>query len=177
MWDPNLQARYSERGTISSSTGNGPISKRRGCQKGCLVLFALLLIPYLIYASIIIVPNLFNHVKWLVNGSPSYTATVSINAFVPYAGANSISVKDGKVVDLKRPGCVDCSMLLGSISHYTIENQFADGYLCPLFFPLLICSFEYDPQLGYIREANADCPIPDACMTHVSTTDVKLGPR
>jgi hypothetical protein len=137
-----------------------------------MLLFPLLVI-YLAYAVYLIPRNLVNQVKWYLRGSRDYSFTLSEYGLLPpdiQIGRNVV-VKNGEVVpvsniSLREPVYTD--------DINSIDAMFDAIYFYPLFFPLLICSVEYDPFYGYPSDMTVNCPIPDACYTVVEIKNVRI---
>jgi hypothetical protein len=137
---------------------------------GCLIVVGFLLLPYMINAWTVVVPKLVFSSKWQALGWKGYVMTVNQTAFSPLAGHNVIRVEAGKVTSVLDSRCVQCS--LSSFQELTVESIFrrADG--CALLFPLLTCSFSYDPALGYPTHVEVNCPIADACYNWLQVENV-----
>ena len=158
---------------------SNPQPKRTGCRRTCIVILAIVLIPYLFNALIVLGGSFLNQIKWHIKGSPNYTATVAMNAFSPLNGESTITVQQGRVIsgtNWRYDRCDGCPPASKYFAELTIENMFSRTYGCALLFPLFTCSYKYDSQLGYPREAKINCPIPDACMTYFFVTDLTTSP-
>lgn len=163
---------------MSISVPSNQLTKR-GCWRGCLVVLAIVLVPYLINALIVLGGSIFNQIKWRTNGSSNYTATVIMTALSPVAGESTITVQNGQIIsgtNWAYDHCKGCSNAAQFFSEISIESMFERTYGCAFFFPWLTCSYEYDAQLGYPTKANVDCPIPDACLTHITVTNLQITP-
>ena len=85
-----------------------------------------------------------------------------------------MTVQGGQIVSGQNPLCNGCPLEV--YRPVTIEGMFASAWPCSFFFPVLLCSFEYDPSYGYPKKVTIDCPIPDACFDAIRVTEVKLTP-
>jgi hypothetical protein len=140
---------------------------------GCLVIISIIFAPYILNAIYLLGGSFINQAIWQSRGSSSYKATVSMTAFSPLMGSSTITVKDGKVIAAKRSSS-ETDYNLKVFDEITIERMFADIKDCSIFFPLLWCSFEYDPYYGYPKRVTIDCPIADACLTHLWVDKLEL---
>jgi Family of unknown function (DUF6174) len=121
------------------------------------------------------VPNGVNRVKWLLRGSANYQFTISKSGLLPpdiQMGRNVV-VKNSKIAAVSN---VSLSEPVYTSDIETIEAMFNGVYFCSLFFPLFICSFDYDPYYGYPSNVVVNCPIPDACFTGIEVRDVVILP-
>ncbi len=151
------------------SQGNMPKAKKKqklGCwPRGCLIVVAIFIAPYVLNAVYLLGESAINQMKWQRRGSSSYIATVSMTALSPLAGTNTITVQDGKVVAVQS-SWREANTYLHNFDALTIETMFSNVKDCAINFPLVWCSFEYDAYYGYPKKVMIDCPIPDACMAH-----------
>jgi hypothetical protein len=155
-----------------------PQSAKSGCRRGCLVVLAIIFIPYLINALIVLSGSLFNQIKWHTNGSPNYTITVSLTAMSPIGGESIVTVENGKIISGTN-GLYNThgggASGLEVFREVTIENIFERTYGCALFFPLLTCYYAYDQQFGYPTEAYFEIHLPvTEGSTHVTISKVQV---
>ena len=150
---------------------------KRRFRNGCLFLLGLFFVPYIFNALILSSGNMFNRVKWQMCGSSSYTATVELTALTPFTGPNKILVKDGKLIAAANSSSVNFTKntnLDESFDEMTVESMFSEVKNCIIFFPLLTCTFRYDSNFGYPEEVEINCPIPDACYTHLWVDNLEI---
>ena len=163
----------------SATSAPGNQSAARGCRQACLVILVIVLAPYWLNALITLGGSFFNRTKWHAYGSPNYTLTAGEIAFSPLGGENRIVVQSGRVISGTSPyfeHCQDYPRNFEVFQELTVDRLFDNAYPCALLFPFLTCSFEYDQHLGYPTKVNIDCPIPDACLTHITVTDLQIAP-
>jgi len=56
----------------------------------------------------------------------------------------------------------------------SVEGIFNSVYSCAFSFPLSVCSFKYEPTLGYPTEITINCPIPDACYSKTLISNLEI---
>ncbi len=150
-----------------------------GCRRSCFGLLLVFFIPYAINGLITLGSSFFNQIKWRTNGSPNYTFTVEMNAFSPAAGKSTITVRNGQIISGTNgyyDRCQDCPSAAKFFREVSLESMFERTYGCAFLFPLLICSYDYEARFGYPTKANVDCPIADACLTHITVTNLQITP-
>jgi len=145
---------------------------RRG--RGCLIVAAVVLTPYLLNALFFLGRNYFYEARWRTHGSSDYTITVQLSALSPIQGESVISVQNSRIISSTNPLCPSCER--GIYQSYTVEAMFGSAIGCALLFPFLICAIEYDSKYGYPRAITINCPIPDACYSSVTVTSLEFTP-
>ena len=141
-------------------------------KRGCLSTLKRLLIIYLVIVLIIDIPNIINHLKWRIRGSADYTFSISKSGLLPKEVIEEriVIVKSNEIIQVIQ---ASTGQSVYSSDVQTIETMFAEAYVCPFFFPLIRCSYKYDPFYGYVSYKKVDCPIPDACYSSATITDLK----
>lgn len=153
----------------------GQSQKSIGCRQSCVILFLPMLLLYLSYGVFLIVPNGVNRIKWLIRGSANYQFTISKYGLLPpdIQIGRKVVVKNGEIATVSNVSLNE-PVYVSDIG--TIETMFNNVYSCSLFFPLFICSFNYDSFYGYPASIVVNCPIPDACYTAVEVRDMVILP-
>ena len=160
----------------------GTRGTRRGTRPlGCL---ALILAPYVIHAGFILTPNVYNRLRWGQRGSDTYRIVVSNTSMRAGAGTSVLEVREGILRSVQHPACQACTepewdeWIRGPAgeewNRETIAGLFGAAVPCAIYFPLLTCSIEYNPQLGSPQLVEVNFPIPDACYSRWSVLELNL---
>jgi len=154
---------------------NRPPEKSGRLKRGCFTVLTLLLVIYVAHAQYLIFPNLIHYQRWRLRGAANYAYTVSKAGLLPpdIQAGRRVVVKDGRVAAVTS---VSSSQPAYTADIQTVDAMFNRVYACALLFPLLTCSFEYEPFYGYPTQATVDCPLPDACSTRTHITDLEILP-
>jgi hypothetical protein len=144
---------------------------------GCLTTVIIIIGPYFLHAVYRLGGSLINQTKWQQNGSSSYTATVevSIPSSAPINGVNKITVVGGKIVDVESTTWPEASNYPHAFDQITVARLFSRTKDCMLWFPVVLCSFEYDAEYGYPKEVIVDCPFPVSCKAHFRIQELEIG--
>src|SRR5687767_1160054 len=132
---------------------------------GCLVTVTIIVGPYILHAVYLLGGSLLNQTRWQQHGSSSYTATIEVStpSSAPINGVNKITVIDGKIADVESNTWPEASDFPHSFNQITVEGLFSRTKDCVLWFPVVLCTFEYDSTYGYPKEIIVDCPLPVSC--------------
>jgi hypothetical protein len=125
------------------------ILSRKGCLRGCGLIFLGILLVYLLNAVPAYIAVTINHNKWLAANITNYSVTVNYGTFYGVFNSGIEVVKDGKIVSSN-----------AGFSEPAINRKFITAYSCAVV-PYIIfeCHVEFDPEYGFptkIREGDLD---------------------
>ena len=146
----------------------------RRLRRGCLVLVALLLVPYLINFEVVLAGSYVHQAWWSIRGSDNYSITISESSFGFTAGTSVATVRNGEITAIDHlRGPVDPADF-SQWQFVTVETQFSNLLSCGLFFPLLLCTINYSTQYGYPQQVEINCPIRDLCYSNHAIESIQL---